>query len=292
MSAEPFRATAVQLRFGTRVRKTQVLGLMADGELRVLLDMRGHRYSLPRDGLVLPVGLAEALGARTGDTLDVELTERGGAHRRVIVSATLDEMIGASAYLERHALNRLLREGDVASGAYLTVDEDAEPAVFTRLKRMPGVAGTASRAAMLQNFRRTMAENISTSVGIIVFAACVIAAGVIYNQARISLSERGRELASLRVLGFTRGEVRTMLFGEQAVVTLAGIPLSWAIGTACAVWLMRLFDAERHRFPTVVTSSTYAIATIVVLAAAIGAGLGIRRRLDRLDLVAVLKTRE
>ena len=292
MVVEPFRSTGVHLRHGARARKTQLLGLSATGELHTLLDMHGHRHALPPAGLVLPAGIANTLGARVGDTLDVELTERGGARRRVVVDAILDEMIGASGYLERGALNRLLGEGDVVSGAYLAIDDAAEAAVFDRLKRMPGVAGTSSRLAVLENFRRTMAENISTSVGIVVFAACVIAAGVIYNQARISLSERGRELASLRVLGFTRGEVRTMLFGEQAIVTLAGIPLSFVIGRACAVWLMSLFAAERHRFPTVVNSSTYAIATIVVLAAAIGAGLGIRRRLDGLDLVAVLKTRE
>jgi putative ABC transport system permease protein len=241
---------------------------------------------------VLPLGLARPLGATAGDTLELELTEQGGVVRRIVVAATLDEMVAASACLERRALNQLLREGDVASGAYVVIDESAEAAVYARLKRLPGVAGTSSRAAMLDNFRKTMAENISTSVGIIVFAACVIAAGVIYNQARISLSERGRELASLRVLGFTRGEVRAMLFGEQAIVTLAGIPLSYVIGALCAAWLMKLFEAERHRFPTVVSPSTYAIATIVVVVAAIGAGLAIRRRLDGLDLVAVLKTRE
>ncbi len=292
MVVEPFRSTAVHLRHGPHVRKTQILGLEGTGELRRLLDMHGRRYPIPATGMVLPVSLANALGAGVGDTIDVTLTEQGGAARRVVVTATLDEMIGAAAYVERRALNRLLREGDVASGAYVTIDEADERAVFARLKRMPGIAGTSSRAAMLQNFRQTMAENISTSVGIVVFAACVIAAGVIYNQARISLSERGRELASLRVLGFTRGEVRAMLFGEQAIVTLVGLPLSFALGTACAVWLMKLFEAERHRFPTVVHTSTYATAAMVVLAAAIGAGLAIRRRLDALDLVAVLKTRE
>jgi putative ABC transport system permease protein len=292
MLVEPFRSTAVHLRHGKAARRTQLLGLAESGVLHSLLDMRGRRYALPPDGLILPVGLARALGVHVGDTLDIELTELGGEPRRLVVSATLDEMISASAYLERRSLNRLLHEDDVASGAYLSIDEAAASTVFARLKRLPGVAGTSSRSAMLENFRKTMAENISTSVGIVVFAACVIAAGVIYNQARISLSERGRELASLRVLGFTRGEVRAMLFGEQAVVTLAGIPLAFAIGTACALWLMRLFEAERHRFPTVVNTSTYAIATIVVLVAAIGAALAIRRRLDALDLVAVLKTRE
>jgi putative ABC transport system permease protein len=290
--AEPFRSTPIQLRHGARHRKTQLLGLAADGQMRTLQDMRGRRYSLPGDGVVLPRGLAEALGTAAGDTLDFELTEQAGRRHRLVVVAVLDEMIGAAAYLERRALNRILREGDVASGAYLAIDERLEATVYAHLKRLPGVAGTSSRAAMLDNFRKTMAENIATSVGIVVFAACVIAIGVIYNQARISLSERGRELASLRVLGFTRGEVRAMLFGEQAIVTFAGIPLSFALGTLCAAWLMRLFEAERHRFPTVVRTSTYAIATLVVLGAAVAAGLAIRRRLDRLDLVAVLKTRE
>jgi putative ABC transport system permease protein len=289
---EPFRSTPVHLRHASRMRKTQILGLETGGTLRSLLDLDGRGHQLPPGGLVLPLGMAQALGARAGDTLAVELTERGGARRYVVVAAVLNEMIGATAYLERRTLNRLLGEGDVVSGAYLTIDESAEAGVFARLKRVPGIAGTSSRAAMLDNFRKTMAENIATSVGIIVFAACVIAAGVIYNQARISLSERGRELASLRVLGFTRGEVRAMLFGEQAAVTLVGIPLSFAIGTACAAWLMRLFEAERHRFPTVVNTSTYVIATAVVALAAIGAGLAIRRRLDSLDLIAVLKTRE
>lgn len=289
---EPYRATPVHLRRGPRARKTQLLGLEEGGTLRSLMDMRGGRYHLPRGGIVLPAGIARALGAHVGDTLAVELTERAGVTRQVVLVAILDEMIGAGAYLERRALNALLREGDVVSGAYVTVDGDAEAAVFARLKQVPGVAGTTSRAAILDNFRQTMAENIATSVGIIVFAACVIAAGVIYNQARISLSERGRELASLRVLGFTRHEVRTLLFGEQAVVTGAGIPLGFAIGTACAALLMRLFAAERHRFPTVVATSTYAIATCVVVLAATGAALAIRRRLDRLDLIAVLKTRE
>jgi putative ABC transport system permease protein len=289
---EPFRSTPVHLRHGQHTRKTQLLGLAGDGQMRTLLDMQGHRHQLSGDGLILPSAMAGALGIRAGDTLDVRLSEQAGATRRLPVVAVLDEMIGASAYLERRSLNRLLREGDVVSGAYLAIDEQAESNVYAQLKRLPGVAGTTSRAAMLKNFRDTMAENISTSVGIIVFAACVIAAGVIYNQARISLSERGRELASLRVLGFTRSEVRGMLFAEQAIVTIAGIPISFAIGTICAAWLMRLFEAERHRFPTVVAASTYAIATIVVLVAATGAGLAIRRRLDRLDLVAVLKTRE
>jgi putative ABC transport system permease protein len=289
---EPFRSTPVRLRHGARSRKTQLLGIDGTGQLRGLIDRRGHRHGIPAEGVVLPLGLARPLGATAGDTLEIELTEQGGVVRRIVVAATRDEMVAASAYLERRALNQLLREGDVASGAYVVIDESAEAAVYARLKRLPGVAGTSSRAAMLDNFRKTMAENISTSVGIIVFAACVIAAGVIYNQARISLSERGRELASLRVLGFTRGEVRAMLFGEQAIVTLAGIPLSYVIGALCAAWLMKLFEAERHRFPTVVSPSTYAIATIVVVVAAIGAGLAIRRRLDGLDLVAVLKTRE
>ena len=290
--AEPFRSAAVRLRHGHHARNVQLLGLEPTGTLRQLMDFEGRRHRLPPAGLVLSAGLASALGAAPGDTLVAELLAQGGVARRVVVAATIPEMVGSGGYLERSALNRLLREGDVVSGAYLSIERGAERAVYARLKRLPRVAGSSSRRAMLDNFRRTMAENIAASVGIILFAGCVLAAGVIYNQARIALSERGRELASLRVLGFTRAEVRAMLLGEQAFVTAVGIPLGFAIGAALGALLMKMFEAERHRFPVVVSGRTYVVSALIVAVSAAAATIAVRRRADRLDLVAVLKTRE
>jgi putative ABC transport system permease protein len=133
---------------------------------------------------------------------------------------------------------------------------------------------------------------MGTSTGILIFFACVIAFGVVYNGARIALSERGRELASLRVLGFTQREIAVMLLGEQAILTLLAVPLGWVLGYGLS-WLITIaIDTELMRLPLVLSPQTYFRAFVIVLAAAALSGLLVRWRLRRLDLIEVLKTRE
>ena len=163
---------------------------------------------------------------------------------------------------------------------------------MARLKRIPAVTGAASRAALIAAWDRQMLENIRISGSLVVACAVIIALGAIYNGARIALSERGRELASLRVLGFTRREVAAILFGEQGALTLAALPLGVALGVLLTTGIARAFEGEEQRFPTVLEPRTYVGAVAVILLSAAVAGLLMRRRLDRMDLIAVLKTRE
>jgi putative ABC transport system permease protein len=208
------------------------------------------------------------------------------------VAGVVDEMMGMSAYLELPVLNRLLREGTTLSGAYLAVDPPARESLYARLKRLPAVSGVGVREAALRSFEATVAESFALSITVLIAFACIIAFGVIYNGARISLSERGRELASLRILGFSRAEVASMLLGEQGLLTLLAAPLGAAFGFAvCAVLALR-FETDLFRMPLVVSGRTYLYAFLTVAAAAAASGLAVRRRLDRLDLVEVLKTRE
>jgi putative ABC transport system permease protein len=289
---EPFRAVAVRLRAGHRERTASILGVDSSGALRQLLDVDGHRYRLPAAGLVLTGSLAEILRVAAGDTIVVELLEQGQVERRVVVAGRLAEGIGVGGYMERSALNRLMREGNVSSGAYLDIDPQREQALYRRLREMPLVAGTTSRMAMLDYFDRTIAESILISAGIVIFAAAVIAIGVIYNNSRIAISERGRELASLRVLGFTRGEVSRLFLGEQTLITIGGLPIGAIAGFGFAAILAAAFATERHRFPVVIEASTYAYSIGLVLLVAGAVALLVRRRLDRLDLIATLKTGE
>ena len=289
--SEGFRTVAARLRHGHRVRTVPLHGLDPLGTLRQLVDVDGRVHPVPLDGAVLSLGMARALGVGVGDTVRAELVERGTV-RPLVVVATLDEMIGGNAFLARATLNRLVGEGDVVSGAWLAVAGDGGDAVAAGLKRLPGVAGVSSRAALLAHFEESTGKSIAVSGTVIVVAACVIAMGVIYNQARVALSERARELASLRVLGFTRQEVRRMLFGEQAAVTLLGLPLGALLGTGFGILFVRLFERERQHFPFALDRHSYLFGAAVVLVAAVLAAIPIRRRVDRLDLVAVLKTRE
>jgi putative ABC transport system permease protein len=200
--------------------------------------------------------------------------------------------MGTSAYMEIGALRRLMREGGNLSGASLQVDSAFLDPLYTRLKALPAVAGVAVKAATIETFRKQMDETIGIMIFFNVFFAGIIAFGVVYNAARVSLSERSRELASLRVLGFTRAEISFILLGELAVVTLIAIPAGFVIGYALAALVTTSFDNELYRFPLIVSAATYGRSALVVLAAALVSGLVVRRRLDHLDLVEVLKTKE
>ncbi len=289
---ELFRSTPVRVRSAHHVRQMAITGLERNAELRRLVDGKGRIYEMPAGGMVLTTALANILQVRAGDTVAIELLELGGATRQVVVSALLDELIGFGGYMEIGALNRLLGEGSTVSGARLSIDANAEQRVVERLGELPGVAGTITRATMLRSFDQQIASSLRLTVSIVVGLACVVALGVIYNGVRISLSERARELASLRVLGFTRREVASLLFGEQGAIDLAGTPLGLLLGLGLAFWIATAFVSESYRFPVVVSARTYLFSTGVILLAAIAVVLGMRRQVDKLDLVAVLKTGE
>lgn len=289
---ETFRAVPARLRFQHRTRRVGLLGVEPEGELFRIVDQDFKVHAPPPEGLLLTTELAEALGVRPGDALTVEVLEGARPVREVAVAGTVDELLGLSAYMDRRALNRLMREGGTISGARLMVDERESARLYATLKRTPAVSGVVVPGAVLQNFNATVARTVGTSTTVMIFFACVITVGVVYNGARIALSERGRELASLRVLGFTQGEVGVMLLGEQALLTGAAVPLGYATGLGLVVLITRAVDTELMRLPLVVSAETFALAFVITACASLASGLLVSLRLRRLDLISVLKTRE
>jgi len=292
MRAEPFRMAGVRLRRGPRSERTAVLGLDRTGELHRITDRERRAHAVPARGLLLTTFLGERLGVRPGDTVTVEVLE---GRRRVVelpVAGFVDEVVGTLAYADLATANRLLGEGRVISGAWLAVDDSARATLYGTIKRLAAVSGATVRQTALTGFEQTIAESFRLSLTLIIAFACLIAAGIVYNGARVSLSERGRELASLRVLGFTRGEVTRMLLGEQAALTLAAIPAGLGLGYALSWLVATRFGTEMFRVPLVVTGRTYLFSVAVVAVAAVLSAIAVKRRLDRIDLVGVLKTRE
>jgi putative ABC transport system permease protein len=194
--------------------------------------------------------------------------------------------------MDMDALHRMMREGDVMSGAVLLVDSAREPGLSRQLKLAPGVAGVGFKRTVLRSFRDTMAANLDLTLFINLLFAGVIAFGVVYNAARVSLSERSHELASLRVLGFTRAEISLILMGELTLITLAALPVGGVFGYGLSAAIATTVQSEVYRFPLYVSRQAVALAFLGIIAAALVSALLVRRRLDRLDLVAVLKVRE
>lgn len=289
---EPFVSVPVRLRAGHRERELAVTGLEVDGRLRRIVSESGRVHPLPLDGIMMSSWLARGLGVSVGDTLRVEMLTGLRRIEPFVVVDLVDDLLGVTAYMNADALRRLTREGPRMSGAYLLTDGRDDTGVSARLKEAPAIASAVSPAAMLDSFESQLEDSLFISVFFIVGFASVISVAVIYNGTRIALSERGRELASLRVLGFTKGEVATLLFGEQAVITLLAIPFGWMIGYGLAYLVVTTMASETYRIPLVVSAQTYFWTAVITLVAATASAGLVRRRLNRMDLIAVLKTRE
>ncbi len=289
---EPFRAVPVRLRFGPRSRYLAIVGLVQEPRLNRLLDTSGADVPVPAEGLAISRKLAEILRVSVGDVLIVEVLEGNRPVREAVVAQLVDDLMGVNAYMDMDVLHRLLREGGSISGVYLRIDEAMEESLYADLKQTPKVAGVMLRRAALESFEDTLAEMFGMMRGVSTIFAAVIAFGVVYNGARISLSERSRELASLRVLGFTRAEISYILLGELAVVTVLAIPVGMVFGYGLAWSMVQSMNTEVWRMPLVILPRTYTFAVVAIVVATLISGLVVRRRLDRLDLIEVLKTRE
>ncbi|HEX7272856.1 MAG TPA: FtsX-like permease family protein [Casimicrobiaceae bacterium] len=290
--SEGSRDVPARLVAGHRFYRTAIQGIRPGGELRRLLDENLNVVPLPPEGILLTDRLAERLDVRAGDSILVETLEGQRNKRQVPVVGTVRDLIGLSAYMDLDALNRLMGEGEMLSTFSVRLDAAQGEALFRHLKSFPHVAIAASKTAMLANFRETSARNVLFFTSILTAFAAVIAIGVVYNNARIALQERSWELASLRVLGFTRGEVSTFLLGELALELVAAIPLGCVLGYLLSWTIVRMSHHDMIAIPIVVAPPTYAFAALAIVAAGVASALIVRRRIDQLDLVGVLKTRE
>ena len=290
---EATRALAVRLRHGGRERQVGLLGAERGAALRRIVALNGAIVEPPPDGLMVNAALSRLLGLRSHDTVSVELLEGRRTRHDVVVTAIVEDMLGTGAWMDASALERLAGTPAVITGATLAADPARAADLYRVLKRTPGVSGVAVRRALRENFDALVRRSFTLTLSILVAFACAIAIGVVYNGARITLAERSRELASLRVLGFTQGEVGRMLEGEQATLTVASLPIGAGIGAALAWGTVRAMGStELWRMPFVISARTFMATALMIVVSSLLAGLLVRRRLDRVDLVAVLKTRE
>jgi len=289
---EGFRSVPAKLQFRHRSYRTAVNGIEPDGHLMRLLDTKLKPIHVPSEGVVLTDYLAEILQIQPGDLLTIEVLEGNRPIVQVPVVGTAKQYLGVNAYMQRGALNRLLKEGHALTGALLTVDDRYQREVYAELKEMPRIAGVVEHDAAIQAFYDTLAETILFFTLITTILGATISFGVVYNSMRIALSERNRELASLRVLGFERDEVAYILLGEFALLTLVAIPIGLLIGYGLCAYLASQFGTDLYRVPLVLGIRVYALASLVVIVSAVISGWMIRRNLAHLDMVAVLKTKE
>ncbi|MCG6659657.1 FtsX-like permease family protein [Halomonas campisalis] len=292
LAVETWRRVPVTLMHEHREYRTSLLGTEAQPQLRQILDIDGHPQALPGDGVMLTRFLAELLQAEVGDTLEIAVLDGRRQRLTLPLAALVDEPIGVGAYLQRDSLNALLGEGPAISGAWLLVDPDQADRLHRALHQLPRVAGIGLLSEAERGIRDYMDETILMFALVFVALAGSIAFGVIYNNARITFAERARELATLRVLGYTRSEVARILLGEIALITALAIPLGWLIGIGFSALLNQAFSNDLFRVPLVLTPYAFGFAAAGVIAASLVVAVLVIRRLGRLDMIGVLKAVE
>jgi putative ABC transport system permease protein len=292
VEVQGYRAVPAWIRAGYRSKRVEIVSATPQGELHRVIDQEFRRVA-PRDGgIVLGQKLAEILAVKAGDLVTVDMLEGTRPTFRVRVTGIVDELLGLGAYMEHTALSRRLLEADAFSGVYLRADAAQWEPLLAQLKHVPAVAAVSSRGALLASIKETMDRSFITFSAILTLFAAAIVVGMVYNSMRVALSERGNELASLRVLGFREREITFILLGEQALVALAALPVGLLLGYGICALLVPLFNRENFRLPLTVSPQTLLVAGSAALASAAVCGVIVARRLKTLDLIAVLKTRE
>lgn len=290
--AEPFRFVPVEVRAGAISRRLMIQGLPAQGTLSRALDAHPRQLTLPPRGIVVSAKLAEILQLRPGEEVIARVLEGRERELSVPIVALAEDFAGMAAYMELSSLNRLLLEGDRISGAHVVVAKARWADFLAAVKETPRIAGCVIKDSLRESFRRTTAESIGLLQKIYLLFATVVAFGIVYNSARISLSERALELATLRVLGFTRGEVGAVLIGELVLLTMAALPMGLLFGSLFARGILTAVNTETVRLPLVLTPANYAFAVLVVAVAAALSALLAARKLSEIDLVSALKGRD
>ena len=292
IKVEPMRAVAVKFYHGTHTRLGSIEGKPNNADLDRVIDKNLNPVSLPPSGLALSNAMAKALNARVGDKIEAHLLDGSGKILTLPVTDIVQQFIGLGANMDITALNRALGQPDYADGAYLLIDTDKTDALYAAIKAAPGIASVSLAREALYQLRKQVGENLGINRTIFVTLAVIIVFGVVYNTARIQLSEQARELASLRVLGFTKFEVSIVLLTEVGLLTLLSLPLGWVVGYWASAGMLTGVSSDLFTFPLVIYRSTYAWATIVTIVAALISAVIVQRRVAGLDMIAVLKTRD
>jgi putative ABC transport system permease protein len=290
--AEPIRTVQARLRYGHRHRKLAVTGVTPGSDLNRRLDENSHIVAMPEEGLVMSEMLGKVLGAAIGDEVEVEVLEGRRPVLRIPIRGFVTDFAGVAAYMDISALRRALKEGDTVNGANLALDHKRWDEFMRELKDTPRAAVVMVKKDQLAAFRDTTGKSIGIIRNLYFVLATIVAFGVVYNSARIALSERSRELATLRVVGFSLAEVRGVLVGELTILVLLALPFGLLFGRGLALFIMSSFSTETVRLPIVINSSTYSIAIFVVLTASILSFALVSRMIGKLDMVGVLKARD
>lgn len=273
-------------------KNTTIQASRPAADLSRVIDNDGNQVSVPPGGVVLTERLASHLRVGVGDSVQAEFLGGRQETHDVTVTDIIAQYFGIGAYMDLDYVNGLLRQSPRISLINVSLDDAEVLDLHARLKDIPHLASIVMMTDTRRSFSETIEQNIGVVNTIYIVIAMLITIGVTYNSARIQLSERSRELASLRILGFTRSEVSYILIGETMLLSILAQPVGWWIGTMIAASMFNSFSSDLYSMPLVLHPAIYVKASLVVLLASFGSVMLVRRRLNKQNLVSVMKVGE
>ncbi len=287
---EPIAEYPFRLKNGWREKNTMIMGIERNSRVYHLSGLNGGRIDVPREGILLTEGLAESLGVKRGDMLTIEALNKPGIERQVTVKGLVEEYMGGSGFMELDVLNGVLQEGSTINNALINLRYNSGN--FVRdIEGMAYVQSVREPDDMVKQYNEYMGL-MYAYIGVIITLSCIMGFAIIYNTTTISIMERKRELASLRIMGFTNKKVSELIFNENTAVSVMGLIVGMPLGRFMGVQMLNYVPEDMMSLPLVIFPKTYVLAAVTVALFVILAQMANMRRISRMDLVEVMKSRE
>ncbi len=289
---EPVLETGVEISNGWKSKNVGFTALIKDPQMYKVEDKNGNNISLPSNGILISEKLANILGVKANDSVDIKFFFPGKEKEEVVIKGIVVQYIGLSTYTSMENLNSMLGEGMIASSAVLKLDNsEFENEVKNQLKDMPGVTSVESKSDSLNALLKNMGATKS-SMGAMIMLAAILLIAVLYNIATINIFERQRELATLKVLGFTNNEIKKLIFNENYIISIFGMIIGLPFGKWLGGLMMATSSTDSYTIPYVVKIKSYIIAIILTFMFTVITNFILMNKIKAIDMLEVLKNKE
>ena len=288
---EPFLEIPVSLKFLNHKKDVIALGISDGSELYNVFDKDGNRLEVPKSGMMVSEQVANKLGVQVGDVLQVESIFAKDEKLNVKIEKIIPQYLGANIYMNQDVLLGLLKQGEMMTSALNAIDERAIPSLKDEYRASKYISIIEVRQEMIDKYEELMGS-ATYALWVMAIISIITGFAIVYNSSIISLAERKRELASLRVMGMTPKEVMEVVSVEQWFIgfsgMIAGIPLAFLMSQAMSTSMSN----DLYTIPPGTSGNAIVLAFIGTIFAIAVSQVSISRKVKQLDLVAVLKERE
>lgn len=245
--------------------------------------------TLPDDGVIITEKLSLLLGVEPGDTITLD----GDSRVEVRVADVTEHYIQHSVYMSAAYYEQVFGQAPEENAVLVSYDTQADGAqeLEQDLVSLDGV----SSLTRIEDTRKTFGtslESVDYAVALIIVCAAALAFVVLYNLTNINITERMRELATLKVLGFYDGELSAYIYRENVILTVFGVALGMVLGKLLHQWLILTVEIDLLMFGRTVAPTSYLWAVVLTTVFSLLVNLGAHRKLKKLDMVESLKTVE